>query len=298
MARSTGGRGPDRGLGQSLALLCLLAAVLVEPIERCDAQSDAAAGDGFAASADLKDQEAEMKTISWTVGKNVGEENHPYVVNVMRANHHCSGALVSDSYVVTPANCVDDGNFTVRVSNFKLHPETSENDNQELRNVQGSPIKHPSFSKENNGWTSYDAALLKLDRPITAYKPISLDKPSGENLTAIGWFRSLTTGQVGEDLQKVHMKLFESSECARVLGANVPEGMFCAQSVPNAPVHCAWDKGALLLSNCAGGKSGECLFGLAAFRVNKDCKESMPYIFTNLDKLRDWIKIEINEREL
>eukprot|EP00803_Ostreobium_quekettii_P006870 evm.model.scf_643.1 EVM.evm.TU.scf_643.1 scf_643:10163-15473(+) len=257
--------------------------------------------------------------IQFTITKEQCRHNFIFVANVLDPLvylHQCTGVLVDKGLVAVPASCVHGKTQKdiplVRTNSYDVndpdelrpdfdpeksgfsHPEGTSPKIEKLNSDRSDPVArvckvivHDKFNGDvGNG---NNIALLQLNSTeLPAAQAISewtsADKCPQEDLSAIGWFASMSMGVVGPKLGAiVNMTYVNDTECGRVLG-KIPEGAICVE--PDITAQYMWDLGALLLCN------DKKLLGFATHTIathNIPRQVRAPYAFTHVSHYRDWI---------
>lgn len=153
----------------------------------------------------------------------------PFMVSVQNPTHICGGALVSSSWVLTTASCVDgrtDLKVLVGSDRLLTNMERVEVSNQKI---------HEQYDRTSG---IHNIALLKLTKSVTADRVIPLNDVSvttGNPTEFYGW-GSLNYGSSARsnELQTLYQKTLSAADCkAKYQGVlGLQDGFFCAHIQP------------------------------------------------------------------
>ena len=150
-------------------------------------------------------------------GTNVPANGYPFMASIQSGGaHFCGGSVIANTWVLTAAHCVPDGNaagLTVRVG--------SNNNTSGGTVINVTAVKvHPNFDG-----TYHDAALLQLQNavPLTVTKIALSNSPANDNLEAngtpvvvAGWgdFNPATMGLLaGSALKEATVNVVDDQGC-------------------------------------------------------------------------------------
>ncbi|OXA47617.1 trypsin-7 isoform X2 [Folsomia candida] len=165
-------------------------------------------------------------------GRPVSIEQFPYQVSIQYgASHYCGGSLISESHVLTAAQCTDGlniGDLTVIAGTSTLHR------GGERRRVIGVN-QHPRYGERGQG--DYDVSILTLRRPfvlgplvqyISLAGPYSTPFP-GTICYVAGWGTTRFDGPLSHQLQLVEVPIISPAECRGDYGpGSLTDTMLCA----------------------------------------------------------------------
>ncbi|KAF4072119.1 hypothetical protein AMELA_G00270730 [Ameiurus melas] len=231
-------------------------------------------------------------------GQDSMEGEWPWQVSLHIKNsvHVCGASIISDSWLVTAAHCVQD-EPKIRLSQpssweayLGLHTQ-KQMDKAEKRYLKRI-IAHPSY---NEYTFDYDMALMELDRPVTfrdTIRPICLPSssyifPVGKSVWITGWGATREGGSGATVLQKAEVRIINSTVCDTLMNGQITSRMTCAGVLAGGVDACQGDSGGPMSSSNAAGRmflAGVVSWGDGCARRNK------PGIYTTVPKLRAWIK--------
>uniref|UniRef100_A0A0N5AYB6 Peptidase S1 domain-containing protein n=1 Tax=Syphacia muris TaxID=451379 RepID=A0A0N5AYB6_9BILA len=139
----------------------------------------------------------------------------PWTVQIVWCNgaHHCGGALIDRSFVVTAAHCFSRSR---NPRNYNVLLGGHEAGSGEVHIVRNISI-HPFFRPEHP--SSYDVAVVRIHPPAnfsTRIQKICLPVlPVPENKICIvtGWGRSSENGNRSNSLQEIHVPIISTFVC-------------------------------------------------------------------------------------
>ncbi|HEX8003544.1 MAG TPA: serine protease [Mycobacteriales bacterium] len=190
-------------------------------------------------------------------GSNAPEGAYPFMAAIVDNTdfQFCGGSVISSSYVLTAAHCVEGINAS-KEAIYVITGRTNLSNTSQGQRIRVSAISvHPKW--DGNAW---DAAVLRLASPTTA-PAIQLASAADDALEAAGtivrvtgWGDTLPTLGLfsTNQLQYVDLKVVSDSQCGTTnIGFHAPTGV-CAEE---------------LLKDSCNGDSGGPLFYNGATRI-------------------------------
>ena len=177
-------------------------------------------------------------------GDPVPNGKYPFMTSIQRdtsksdgyREHYCGGTLIDRNSVLTAAHCVEDiGPRTFRELRIVVGVTVLSSDQGQARRIDRlSDIDiHPDFNRRTS---EYDAAVIKLGRPVKRIAPIALAEPdeSGDHLenppgtaTVTGW-GNMQPGYP-KRMQEAQLPLVSDASCESSYGrVFYPALMLCA----------------------------------------------------------------------
>uniref|UniRef100_A0A6Q2YHE3 Suppressor of tumorigenicity 14 protein homolog n=1 Tax=Esox lucius TaxID=8010 RepID=A0A6Q2YHE3_ESOLU len=238
-----------------------------------------------------------FKTSRIVGGQNADEGEFPWQVSLHIKNfgHVCGASIISQSWLVTAAHCVQDDAKTkysqpgVWEVYLGLHIQKQIGKNVQKRNLV-QVIPHPYY----NAYTfDNDIALMQLDSPVayTDYiRPICLPSvthtfPPGHSVWITGWGATREGGSGASILQKAQVRIINSTVCNQLMSGQLTTKMMCAGVLTGGVDACQGDSGGPLSSP---GTTRMFLAGVVSW--GDGCaRRNKPGIYTTVTKFRGWI---------
>lgn len=194
-------------------------------------------------------------------GEPVTDNSRPWMTSLQYNNQHfCGASLISDTWVLTAAHCVEDitkGNInglSIRSNFLKLSDDTGTK-----ASVEDVYI-HPDYNQQ--GKNAADIALVKLSTPITDIpfiklatdEIIAVSGMAGAMASVSGW-GALEQGGNGPDvLQKVNVPIVSNETCnsAEAYAGKISTTEICAGIKEGGKDSCQGDSGGPLVINHNG----------------------------------------------
>ncbi|KAJ8962485.1 hypothetical protein NQ318_000873 [Aromia moschata] len=218
-------------------------------------------------------------------GRNASIADYPYQIALLYDSTYmlCGGAILSPSWVITAAHCVDYFESELQV---RAGSSLADSDG-ELVNV-AQIISHPDY---NATTVDYDIAVLKLSTNITTSNAVPIPLPEsdstiadGATVVVTGWGDIDENGTIPSVLQVVEVTFVSREDCQKAyVNVSITERMLCA--------------GVLGIGGkdaCYGDSGGPAVIdGILAGIVSwgSGCgRAQYPGVYTDVRDLRSWIK--------
>lgn len=251
---------------------CLLSVVLV-----------AAVGCG---NADFANDESFATSEHAIVGGTVSEAGtRPYQVSLQDSSgHFCGGALISSTWVLTAAHCIDSSSFKVVVGTNNLS--------------SGGQTHSVSSTIVHESWSPYtmrnDIALVKLSSPVAAsITPLALPTATiaqgllepGDTAVVSGWGATSEWGGSTTTLREVTVPFVSNETCNGSYPGDIYSTQVCAGYVQGKKDACYGDSGGPLVVTSQGKT-----YSAGIVSWGDGCARAEKYgVYTKTVAYLDWI---------
>merc|ERR1711976_191325 len=224
-------------------------------------------------------------------GEDADPGEWPFIGSLQNLGQHsCGVSLISDTWVVTAAHCVQ-GAAPIFMS-VVLGTHDLESIGTSNRYSVKQIIAHSGFSQFT---LANDIAVIELASPARGANIETVPMATNQdfldsNCYIIGWGGDELPGGTHYPtiFQEGNVGIFTNSECAQLHGSNgfrIYDGSICC-GVLNEVGGCYGDSGGPLVCDVAG----EWILAGATSWGNPYCPPTAPSVYTRITYFRDWIR--------
>ncbi|KAK3549900.1 hypothetical protein QTP86_015517, partial [Hemibagrus guttatus] len=237
-----------------------------------------------------------IRIIGGTVVNSMGR--WPWQVSLqVKRNHMCGGSVITPSWIVTAAHCVEKYSSP---SQWKVYAgyltlmQMALSSGSSVRMV----IPHPDYDPSSN---DYDVALMKLLTPLqmsNSIRPVclpntGLDFSTSRQYYVTGWGVTQVQGSPSNELREAQVSLISPAVCNSrpVYNGRLTDTMICAGKLEGGVDSCQGDSGGPLVTseNFLWWLVGDTSWGQGCALQNR------PGIYGNMTIFVNWISIQIKK---
>jgi len=209
----------------------------------------------------------------------------------MWGSHICGAAIISDTWLVTAAHCVESPASQLSVV-LGMHDRNTQRQGDPTRYKISKIIQHPGWGPNDNGFPN-DIALMKLSSTADLSGPYAqavhladsgTDFMGNTDCWITGWGKlNFLTGPPNI-LQEASVDVYSKSTCEASYGSAIQDFHICVGK-RNKSGACSGDSGGPLV--CKEGDSYT-LAGVTSFGL-VTCSTQYPSVYSRISYFRDWI---------